>query len=346
MTAKSVPWMDLSMRITRQTLLRIAKDTVSRRKSVERDLLAVYLQGSLLEDDPVLGGTADIDLVFIYNSDPVRPREISRLTDEVHLDLEHQGRKLYRDGRNLRYHPRLGPAIYGCKILHDPQHFLDFLQAGVRGHYHRSDTILTRAQSWLKKGRDIWFDFYRQAPEPGPTAVSRYLEAVEGAANAVASLTGPPLPERRFLLQLPSRTAEVGKPGLYMGVLGLLGASGIDETRLAAWLPTWAEAMEEVGAQMSCPPLLHPHRRGYYQRGLEAILEGPQPMAALWPMFWTWTQAICHLGGESEAYPGWQAVCEQMELGAAQFPARVAALDAFLDAVEETLEQWGQARGV
>ena len=28
------------------------------------------------------------------------------------------------------------------------------------------------------------------------TTLSRYLEAVEGAANAVASLTGPPLPER------------------------------------------------------------------------------------------------------------------------------------------------------
>ncbi len=334
------------MRITRQTLLRIAEDTVARRKSVERDLLAVYLQGSLLEDDPVLGGTADIDLVFVYNSDPVRPREISRLTDEVHLDLEHQGRELYRDGRNLRYHPRLGPVIYSCMILHDPQHFLDFLQAGVRGHYHRADTVLARAQSWLQQGRDIWFDFYRQEPEPGPAAISRYLDAVEGAANAVASLTGPPLPERRFLMQLPARTAEVGKPGLYMGVLGLIGGNAVDETQLKAWLPDWASAMEEVGAQMSCPALLHPHRHIYYQRGLEYFLDGPQPMAALWPMFWTWTQAICHLGVGSQAYAGWQEVCEQLELGEAQFPDRVAALDAFLDAVEETLEEWGQARGV
>ncbi len=319
---------------------------MDRRKSVERDLLAVYLQGSLLGEDPVLGGTADIDLVFIYNNDPGRPREIVRLTDEVHLDLEHQGRSLYRDGRNLRYHPRLGPAIYGCTILHDPQHFLDFLQAGVRGHYHRSDTIMARAQSWLQGGRDIWFDFYREEPQPGPAIIARYLEAVEGATNAVASLTGPPLPERRFLLQVPARTAEVGRPGLYLGVLGLIGANAIDAAQLEAWMPGWENALAEAGTASECPVTLHPHRRMYYQRGVETILEGPQPLAALWPLFWTWTQAINHLGEGSSAFSDWRSVCERLELGENQFSERVTALDAFLDAVEETLEKWGQTRGV
>jgi len=53
------------MRITRETLLKVAQDTIARREREKRDLLAVYLCGSfLLEDDYSLGGAADVDLVF------------------------------------------------------------------------------------------------------------------------------------------------------------------------------------------------------------------------------------------------------------------------------------------
>jgi hypothetical protein len=40
------------MRITRQVLYKIAEDTVAQRARTDRDLLSIYLQGSLLESDP------------------------------------------------------------------------------------------------------------------------------------------------------------------------------------------------------------------------------------------------------------------------------------------------------
>ena len=46
------------MRITRDTLLKIARDTVDSRTRQDRTIMAVYLSGSLLENDFQLGGTA------------------------------------------------------------------------------------------------------------------------------------------------------------------------------------------------------------------------------------------------------------------------------------------------
>ncbi len=55
------------MRITPEILQKLARDTVAQRTRSDRDVVAVYLQGSLLRDDPLLGGTADIDLFFIHS---------------------------------------------------------------------------------------------------------------------------------------------------------------------------------------------------------------------------------------------------------------------------------------
>ena len=90
------------MRITPALLLKIARDTVAQRTRSDRGLLSIYLHGSLLEDDPLLGGTADIDLGVIHDEEYSMEREIQRLTDEVHLDIAHHARSDYRWARSLR----------------------------------------------------------------------------------------------------------------------------------------------------------------------------------------------------------------------------------------------------
>ncbi len=176
--------------------------------------------------------------------------------------------------------------------------------------------------------------------------MARYLAAVELAANALASLTGPPLPERRLLLMLPERVEAIGREGLYLGVLGLLGGNAVEGDMLRAWLPEWESALAAAGKAADHPLALHPHRRLYYQHALDAILAGDQPLAALWPLLHTWTLAVCHLPGDSSTLTAWLAACEQLAIAGAGFSERVAALDAFLDTTEDTLESWARRRGV
>ena len=53
------------MRVTRESLIRIAKETAQERAYNDKNIIAAYLIGSLLTEDPLLGGVTDIDLVLV-----------------------------------------------------------------------------------------------------------------------------------------------------------------------------------------------------------------------------------------------------------------------------------------
>lgn len=334
------------MRVNRQTLRRIAHDTVSNRTRRDRGILSVYLSGSLLEEDYLLGGTTDIDLTFVHITPVTEAREIVRLTDEIHVDIAHQPQKEYRQTRELRLHPWRGPTIFNCEILFDPQHFMDFTQASVRGQFYRSEYVLDRARQQAVHARQIWFGYADNPPkDPGPEEISVYLQAVEHAVNAVASLNGPPLTERRFSLKFSQRAEAVGRPGLYPGLLGLLGGPNTDREQLEAWLEEWEQAYLSIPEE-SLPPRLHPHRQAYYQRAFRSLVGGDEPRNVIWPMLRTWTHAVGLLPDGSPHRESWLQVCRQLKLAGSEFPQRLAGLDAFLDMVEERLDEWGRSRGV
>ncbi len=333
------------MRITRETLLKIARDTIERRARERRDLLAAYLSGSLLEEEFMLGGATDIDLVFVHLDEVETAREIVRLTDEIHLDIAHCQEKEFRQARGLRVHPWLGPALNGCMVMYDPQHLMDFTQASVRGLFDRPDNVVQRARGHLEKARQIWLSYQLETPpNPGPPEAADYLRAVAQAANTIASLSGPPLTERRFLLHFPQRAEAVGRPGLHAGLLGLLGSSQIDSQSLAEYVMQWGIAYETIPHEKS-PARLHPDRRTYYQNAFDALLPGPQPEAILYPLLRTWTMAVGMVSTGSPALSAWRQALMNLGILGEAFAIRMTALDAYLDLVEETLEEWALQNG-
>lgn len=333
------------MRITSELLHKIARDTVSQRCKTERDLLAAYLHGSILEEEPLLGGTTDIDLFFVHNEDVEQEREIVRMTDEVTLDIAHHPRSLYRQTRELRLHPWLGNTIYGCKIIYDPQHFMDFTQASVRGQFLYPENIMARSRQQAEHARQIWFSFESAKNETGIETVQSYLKAVNHAVNAIACLSGAPLPGRRFLLRFPKRAEAVGRPGLYAGALGLLGGSRVDAGALKNWLPLWQAACEALPVEVA-PLNLHRSRLPYYLRAFDAMLGSDAFQAVLWPLVDTWTEASSLLPSGSPGRNGWEEACQRLGLLGEAFSEHLAGLDAYLDVVEETLDTWAAKNGV
>lgn len=333
------------MRINREILLKIAKDTIDREARTHRDILSAYLIGSLLDPEPLLGGATDIDLVFIWNSAPPGERAIQPLTDQIHLDIAHHSRTLYRQARRLRQHPWLGQDIARAKILYDPQHFMDFTQASVRGMFDRPEYVLERAQRLAELGRQAWLQFVTQPREVSPAVVGEYLAALENTANAVASLEGAPLTERRFLVGFKARTETLGQGGLYQGLLGLIGGLNLSPDVYRGWLPTWSEDFERVGSPPALPTVA-PARRYYFTQAFEALVASPQPEAGLWPLLRSWTRLAAASQPDSPERSGWQEAFRQLELLGEAFSDRVEGLDAYLDRVEEVLESWGRERGV
>jgi hypothetical protein len=333
------------MRINRETLMRLANETIEERVNQDRSLISVYLCGSLLGEDYLLGGTADVDLVFIHVNGTHDEREILFMMDDVHLDIAHHSQNLYRTPRALRVHAWLGPTIKDCEILHDPQHFMDFTQASVRGQYNRPDRIYERARSQVVQARKIWLTYQAEKPDPGPTEILEYLKALGNAVNAVASFSGAPLTERRFLIEFPTRAEELGKPGMPAGLLGLLGAANLEAGSIADLIPLWRTAYEAVPPDRR-PARIHPIRQAYYEKAFEAMLEDEQAQAVLWPLIRTWAMAVNAMPSDAPERLAWRDAFEQLGLLGESFQERIVGLDAFLDLIEETNEGWARRNGV
>lgn len=331
------------MRITRESLIRIAKETVQQRTYNDKTIIAAYLTGSLLTEEPFLGGTTDIDLVFVHSERPSIHREIVKLSGQIHLDIAHQARKDYDPPRELRLNPWLGYEIYDPMLLFEKEHFFEFTQASLRAQFHEPVIVLPRARRLLDHGRQIWMDLADESIA-GPKQLAKYLKSINHAVNTIAELTGPPLAERRLLMNFPVRADALERSGFAAGLLGLLGAANLDTEAFSTWLPEWQAAFLAASESPKVDPRIHPARLGYYLNAFEAMLGSENPMAALWPMLRTWTLAAAVLPArETET---WHAACQRLSLIGDAFAERVQGLDHYLDDIEEMLEDMAAANGI
>lgn len=340
------------MRINRETLVRIAKETAHKRAFADPGLVAAYLTGSLRSENPFLGNSTDIDIVLVHTGQPKVRREILPVTPEIHLDIVHNPRSEYDKPKELRIHPWLGPELYDPLPLYVTQHFFEFIQAGVRAGYAEPVNVLARARRNAEHARQIWSGL-QLSQETGPALLLSYLKSVNHAANAIALLTGGPLAERRFLLQFQERAGAVNAPGLSDGLLGLLGGTQVEAATLSKFLTGWEKTFVEAASrnnvnapsenQGTFASIAMP-RLAYYKLAFEAMLEGESPQSMLWPMVHTWTLSAAVLPPTHQSK--WQAACKTLGLIGEAFNDRMEELDSFLDTIEDLLEKKAAIQGV
>ena len=334
------------MRITRETLLKIARDTAAQRVHTSRRIICIYLTGSLLTEEPLLGGTTDIDLICVHDSEPLVRREIVHLVDEVHLDIGHYSQNDFNQPRQFRQDPWRGPFITNHPLLlHDSAHWFDFTQATITSQFNYPENTLARARVLADAARQAWMQLRLVQSGTTPVEIWAYLKAIEDAGNAFASLTGLPLAERRFWLGLVDRATELNRPELASGLLDLLFPEPVDLATWQTWQAPWQSALTTAAENAACPPRLHPARRAYYERAA-AVLYEIQPAPAAWLALRTWTQAAALLPENAPAFIAWQAAIQTIGLADSGFSTRLDAFDAYLDHLEEVLDEWGKANGI
>lgn len=334
------------MLITRESLLRLARETVSQRIHAHPELVAAYLTGSLLTDAPLLGNTTDVDLVFVHPYLPEPRREIVPLTAEVHLDIRINPRTEYQNPRQLRLDPWLGPEMYAPLRLYDGQHFFDFVQAGVRDKYDEATNAWGRAHQNLEHARQMWGEL-RSAPaeaQPSPARLLTFLKSINHGANALSVLHNRPLAERRLLTQFRDLCAAGGQDHLPASLHAVLGAHQVDPASLVALLPAWEADFLSAGSLPGADPRLHPARRNYYLQGMRSQLQGPFPLDLLWPLLHTWSLSAGLLPAESRQ--PWQQACLQLGLSSDTFADRLDKLDSFLDQVTTILDALARENGL
>ncbi|HSQ40279.1 MAG TPA: hypothetical protein VLM78_08960, partial [Anaerolineales bacterium] len=163
------------------------------------------------------------------------------------------------------------------------------------------------------------------------------------AVNAVAELSGPPLQERRLMLGFAARAETAKRLGMDAGLIGLLGASRLEPSKINEWVPEWKLAFEAAMENSHVDSRINPARLNYYEKAILAMLEGEKPRAALWPLMHTWTLAVDIL---PDAVGPWRAACSQLGLVGGGMGDRVDALDTFLDEVEALLDDLAAQYGL
>jgi hypothetical protein len=273
-------------------------------------------------------------------------REIVALTPDFHLDISYHAKAEYDPPRELRVNPWLGYEIYNPMLLHETKHFFEFTQAAVRAgfEFHEPALVLQRCRKLLDHGRKIWFDLMDIGVKAGPKDVRKYLKSLYHAVNVIAELNGPPLPERRLLLMFPALAEQAERPGLSVGLLGLLGANGLDTSLLESWLPEWEAMFKAAFETGKADPRIHTARLNYYRKCFDAMLGSDDPAVMLWPLLSTWTRAAVALPGEEIS--SWQAACNTLGLAGEGFVERVEGLDHYLDEVDILLDEIAKANGL
>ncbi len=334
------------MRVTRDSLIRIAKETTQERAYNDPEIIAAYLTGSLLSAEPMLGGTADIDLVFVYKNKPAQAREFVKLTPDFHLDISRRARDEFKSPRELRGDPWLGFEMYAPMLLYEREKFFDFVQASLRAgfEFEQPPLMLQRCRSMLSHGRGIWMDLTELDTPAGPKEVRKYMKSLFHAINTVAEISGSPIQERRLLLEFPARAEAAKKPGMVAAAYGLIGANNVDAEKVKGWLADWKAAFKLASEKADADARIHAARLNYYEKAIKALLEGDTPLSALWPLLHTWTLSAEALSGDHLQF--WQKACTDLGMLGDGFAERVEGLDHFIDDIEVTLDEIAAENGL
>jgi hypothetical protein len=334
------------MRVTRDLLLEIAHKQAEEIVYKSNDIVSIYLTGSVVNAQPLLGGATDIDLVCIHAIQPPVAREVVRLADEFHLDIAHYPQSRFSQPRNLRTEVWLGSYLcYEPISLYDTQHWFDFTRAVVFAHFLQPVNIMARVRPLAQQARQKWQALTNAEYETSADQVWDYLLALEWAANATACLVGVPLTERRFLLDLPARAEALQRPGLAAGLVDLIVPTEGAQLDWQLWLEEWRKAIQSANEKKTCPVRLDPLRIPYYEKAISVLAEENRE-AALWILLRTWTLALTQLAKRAIEVKPWQTFIQTINLDHEHFAGRLVALDSYLEAVEDTLDGWAKQNGV
>ena len=327
------------MRITRDTLLNQARENAKLLTTKDRSIICIYVSGSLLREDPFLGGITDIDLICVHDRPVKMKREIIRLSPDITLDLAHYDQEEFEPPRKLRTNAWIGSWLEAVPIvLYDTLRWYDFMRAAATAQIWKAENVVARVRSFLVPARKTWADLQEEAIPQGIKRTTAFLGALADTANAVACLTGSPVAERRLVYELPSRAEAAGLPDFTANFIPLFTSAEFTDENFSAWADSYHlffDALKDIPESLAELALC---RRAYYEKAVRALYP-VNPAGALWLLLNTWTRAATVLPKTEQPYKDWQSICRQLEVDSKSLTARLDDLDHLLDTVEEVTDR-------
>ncbi len=338
--------------IEHSTLLKLARDYATRKSNEQASLKAIVLIGSVARGEPPLGDAVDLDILVIGDYLPESPNEIVRLSDYVFIDATHIPTSAYVDRKAIRTHHFSGSALNDALILYDPRHYFDILQAAIRAPYNRADHIYARARSAYNAAMQVFdhISLYRDELSPEPLSfdlLHDLRQTLYLAANTLLPLVSQTQSQsagaRKLMVRFEAAARELN-PKLYLGFLESLGVHDLDPKAVEGLLNEWVALYKAASLRGSDDLLIHPFKRGYYDRGFRALIAEGHAINTLWLLEETLSACACGLDPLPEA---WLHFCRLTHKSSgAEFSERVRAAESFLSEIDQTLNQWADQESV
>ncbi len=327
------------MRVTREILLNLARENAAKFAAKDRGLVCVYLVGSLVRDrEPFIGGVTDIDLICVHDRPINARREIMRINADVHLDIAHYTQEEFAPARKLRLDPWIGGALeLGAISLQDSTHWFDQTRSSAISQFWLPANVAARCRFLLTSARQNWQSLVEGAVPQGIKRTRIFLDAIRETANAVATISGMPLPVRRLFLDLPECAAKAGLPDITGSLVDLFTSDKVTNEQFTLWLEGLGAAFESLKEAKAIPPSIHPNRRNYYEKAIFAMAE-ERPAAAVWLLLDIWSMAASCFARTEEPHKTWLSFCQELGLDNKTLTSRLDGLDAALDQVEEAVD--------
>ena len=337
--------------IEQSTLLKLARDYASRKSSEQPSLKAIVLTGSVARGEPPLGDAVDLDILLIADYLPEQTTEIIRLSDYVFVDAKYVATSAYVDRKAIRVHHFTSAALNDALILYDPRHYFDILQSSVRAPYNRADHIYERARSAYNAAMQSFDPFliYREDPPEDVTfdLISDLQSSLALAAHSLLPLVSQTQSSstgiRKLMVRFEAAANELN-PALYPQFLEALGAHDVEANAVEGLLNDWVALYKAASKSGSDDPLIHPLKRGYYDRGFRALISSGHAINSLGLLEATSCACARRLDPLPEA---WSHLTRLLHKSTgAEFSERVQATESLLDHIDQTLIRWADREGL
>ena len=335
------------MRITKDRLISLAKNFVLEETYRDKQIACIFLTGSALSENFLLNNTTDIDLILIHRSKTQAERRTQRINNQIHYDCWTYPIRLFQDSKSLRTEPWIGSSFSGeTLVLYDEGHWFEFQQAAIFSKFYSPEMRYQRCKPQLDKARTDWLALDILDDEPDWQEIVRYAAILESVGNIIAGMVSVPMPIRRFALQLPDNAARLQKPGLADGLFDLYCPPSWQDFPWQSILEGWQALWQQTGNLPDAPADFQPFRQDYYLQPVQLLVE-EAPQAALWIVLQTLLEAWQYLQKRNiePVYP-LEHLLEPIHLGKKLFTQRVEQLDAYLDAIEMSFEEWAKQQGL
>ncbi len=334
------------MKITRDKLLKLSDSYLQQRARKDRSILCAYLTGYLVREFPYINSTTDVDIIMIHSELPQAYREITGISEEASFDIYHYPKSYFANPRNLRTDPWIGSSLcFDPIVLFGKGHWYEYVLSSVEAFFFLPENTMRRALVFNNEAHKYFAQLQRLANTKYETTyVFNYLLCIENAVNSAACLKSKPLTMRHFLQDFNECCIELGHPELPEAAERLFTEQPLEQY-YSYYTKFWNYYFDYFSNYVKEDffPEYGKVRLPYYTKAVEAYWEAHLP-SAVWIMLNTWTHFFSAMNLEFNE--GFHSFLGMNGLTPQQAVNRLPQIDHFLEQIDDTIDNWGNANGI